>query len=281
VSDATTTNLGSARLKSLLVSSPSGLDDAVLELARSLGPDVAGDVVVDLIAAEVSRPTADGRAVRAAHLARELGLTRAIPPLVRCLERLDPDHPLLHAALTVLGGFGPAAVDPLLAAFHRCRDVGACIRIAEALSCADSDDTRIRGALVGMLERDPTTAARFLAERGEWRAVSDLHRAFDALAERPTADCDICAVGDLTAIASAVCALGGTLSAEQRTKIDEGWERTDGMWTRFDDSLDENPPARAPVVRTPRPGRNDPCPCGSGKKFKHCCVDADRQGARH
>jgi uncharacterized protein len=21
----------------------------------------------------------------------------------------------------------------------------------------------------------------------------------------------------------------------------------------------------------PKPGRNDPCPCGSGKKFKHCC----------
>ncbi|HEX4340046.1 MAG TPA: SEC-C metal-binding domain-containing protein [Polyangiaceae bacterium] len=20
-------------------------------------------------------------------------------------------------------------------------------------------------------------------------------------------------------------------------------------------------------------GRNDPCPCGSGKKFKKCCVD--------
>ncbi len=22
----------------------------------------------------------------------------------------------------------------------------------------------------------------------------------------------------------------------------------------------------------PRPGRNDPCPCGSGKKYKHCCL---------
>jgi preprotein translocase subunit SecA len=22
-----------------------------------------------------------------------------------------------------------------------------------------------------------------------------------------------------------------------------------------------------------KPGRNDPCPCGSGKKFKHCCID--------
>jgi uncharacterized protein YecA (UPF0149 family) len=21
-----------------------------------------------------------------------------------------------------------------------------------------------------------------------------------------------------------------------------------------------------------RIGRNDPCPCGSGKKFKHCCM---------
>jgi len=24
-------------------------------------------------------------------------------------------------------------------------------------------------------------------------------------------------------------------------------------------------------MKTPRIGRNDPCPCGSGKKFKHCC----------
>mgnify|MGYP002624269469 CR=1 FL=1 len=25
--------------------------------------------------------------------------------------------------------------------------------------------------------------------------------------------------------------------------------------------------------KTPKPGRNDPCPCGSGKKFKKCCID--------
>ena len=24
----------------------------------------------------------------------------------------------------------------------------------------------------------------------------------------------------------------------------------------------------------PSPGRNDPCPCGSGKKFKRCCGSA-------
>ena len=27
-----------------------------------------------------------------------------------------------------------------------------------------------------------------------------------------------------------------------------------------------------PVQRTSKKvGRNDPCPCGSGKKYKHCC----------
>ena len=29
-----------------------------------------------------------------------------------------------------------------------------------------------------------------------------------------------------------------------------------------------------PVVKGKQPGRNDPCPCGSGKKFKKCCAVA-------
>lgn len=28
--------------------------------------------------------------------------------------------------------------------------------------------------------------------------------------------------------------------------------------------------SRAPI-QSKRPGRNDPCPCGSGRKYKHCC----------
>ena len=27
------------------------------------------------------------------------------------------------------------------------------------------------------------------------------------------------------------------------------------------------------VVKRRKIGRNDPCPCGSGKKFKKCCID--------
>jgi len=31
-----------------------------------------------------------------------------------------------------------------------------------------------------------------------------------------------------------------------------------------------SPEARRPVHVTAAPGRNDPCPCGSGKKYKKC-----------
>jgi uncharacterized protein YecA (UPF0149 family) len=34
-------------------------------------------------------------------------------------------------------------------------------------------------------------------------------------------------------------------------------------------------PSPRPIPESTRPnrlGRNDPCPCGSGKKFKHCCM---------
>ena len=30
-------------------------------------------------------------------------------------------------------------------------------------------------------------------------------------------------------------------------------------------------PRQEPVQRADTPGRNDPCSCGSGKKFKKCC----------
>lgn len=28
----------------------------------------------------------------------------------------------------------------------------------------------------------------------------------------------------------------------------------------------------SPMINDKTPGRNDPCPCGSGKKYKHCCL---------
>jgi uncharacterized protein YecA (UPF0149 family) len=39
-------------------------------------------------------------------------------------------------------------------------------------------------------------------------------------------------------------------------------------WACFD-----APPPPRPKKKA---GRNDPCPCGSGRKYKHCCMRKDR-----
>ncbi len=46
------------------------------------------------------------------------------------------------------------------------------------------------------------------------------------------------------------------------------FDRVDGQWY-FKEGV---PGVRKPIVREePKVGRNDPCPCGSGRKFKKCC----------
>lgn len=46
------------------------------------------------------------------------------------------------------------------------------------------------------------------------------------------------------------------------------FQRINGNWI-FARPLREGP---APIKASPKVGRNDPCPCGSGKKFKQCCL---------
>lgn len=49
------------------------------------------------------------------------------------------------------------------------------------------------------------------------------------------------------------------------------FQRLGGAWI-YTRALRQGP---APVRSAgPKVGRNDPCPCGSGKKYKHCCLKA-------
>ncbi|MBQ9471061.1 MAG: preprotein translocase subunit SecA [Bacteroidales bacterium] len=58
-------------------------------------------------------------------------------------------------------------------------------------------------------------------------------------------------------------------------------QRTDmsGYQTSRIDNTQPNAPqqqrSNAPAVAQKRAGRNDPCPCGSGKKYKNCCMGKD------
>ncbi len=49
---------------------------------------------------------------------------------------------------------------------------------------------------------------------------------------------------------------------------------------RFGDPEGLLSPPSPPEQKMPQPGRNDPCPCGSGKKFKKCCGKASPANLR-
>ena len=38
---------------------------------------------------------------------------------------------------------------------------------------------------------------------------------------------------------------------------------------------------REPIKKKVKVGRNDPCPCGSGKKYKNCCLDKDMAAGKN
>ena len=57
---------------------------------------------------------------------------------------------------------------------------------------------------------------------------------------------------------------------------DRGWTTIIGIEPDKPEDISEvqrlmNPPK--PIQRGPKVRRNDPCPCGSGKKSKKCCME--------
>jgi SEC-C motif domain protein len=69
----------------------------------------------------------------------------------------------------------------------------------------------------------------------------------------------------------------GTVEFKAMFETDQGlqvhrelslFRKQDGVWYFSDGKT----PGAQPIVRSePKVGRNDPCPCGSGRKFKKCC----------
>jgi preprotein translocase subunit SecA len=66
-------------------------------------------------------------------------------------------------------------------------------------------------------------------------------------------------------------------SAEEIQEVEQPvLENVQYQHAEFDEAQSEEAPADVVVTaqpvqnHLPKVGRNDPCPCGSGKKFKHC-----------
>jgi hypothetical protein len=172
----------------------------------------------------------------------------------------------------------PPSLDALLASFHAAPDSNARTLAAMALVRTRLRDDRILAALVRLLDENPLGAAACLARLGDARAIPDLVRALDSEELVAKADCAICAAEILDQIAHAIDLLGGTLTEAQRARLERVGEEADRLWVPFPDPFPPGRSERKPARRAPRPERNAPCPCGSGKKYKRCCA-LERNGA--
>ena len=82
----------------------------------------------------------------------------------------------------------------------------------------------------------------------------------------------VVAVPWLKAEAPALC---GAFLAQLETEGRLGGGRMLGAYVKaLKDSFDEKASGKPKPITNPgsRLGRNDPCPCGSGKKYKKCCM---------
>ncbi len=65
------------------------------------------------------------------------------------------------------------------------------------------------------------------------------------------------------------CARYSVRGMPQELREDAFFRKEDGRWFYVDGNVHARRPARR---EEPKVGRNEPCPCGSGKKYKKCCM---------
>ena len=133
----------------------------------------------------------------------------------------------------------------------------------------------------------PPSMRREVAEHGWQVAGPHAYPRIDHLERdglrRPLTEHDLRVVSAVATSLGAFFVKHGSLARTEADPICESWAGNDGLTVRFTAPYDaahrfaENAPR--PVAASPKVGRNQPCPCGSGKKYKKCCLPASEAHA--
>ncbi|MGH8646320.1 MAG: DUF1186 domain-containing protein [Gammaproteobacteria bacterium] len=200
-----------------------------------------------------------------------LEATEALPALVSLLRRVDDDFddwitselPRVFSqmgaqSMDVLAPFAADGRNGIYSRGAACRSMGdiASVHPEQRERCLE-----ILTTILQFFERnDQTLNTEIVSVLLDLNAMESI----DLIREAYAKDCvDLDCVGDLEDVE---IALG--LRAERSTAPKRG------KFFRRLQELSELPEATRPRTIGPKVGRNDPCPCGSGKKYKKCCLEA-------
>jgi SEC-C motif len=206
---------------------------------------------------------ADGwAAIHAVDLLVDLKAAEAVGPMLRVLDEVDLDDELSSRVIIRLPELGSAVLEPALELLAASEDENTVWALCEVLAKLGVRDERVFGAVCKLFEDNEMLGAGLLADYGDERALPLVDR---ALADFEPDFSELWGRGDLLDLLDARERLGGELMPQDR-------ERVDGWLAEWD--AQERRSKEAPA-RKRKVGRNDPCPCESGKKYKKCCLMAD------
>jgi hypothetical protein len=194
-------------------------------------------------------------------LLAELKATAAIEPMLKILEATDFDTIIHDRILIHLPRIGPAILAPILDRLNSlCPEDELYSDLCSVAAQAGTLEPRIFEHLCALFAVNETLGAIGFADFGDKRALPILRKHIEDF--EPDWDSAL-GVMELTEMAEAYQQLNGSLPEELEAHVTD----VVAEWRTFRAATE------APtVVRTgPKVGRNDPCPCGSGKKYKKCC----------
>lgn len=223
----------------------------------------------------------------AARMLAALDDASGLDRLVAALGDAGGDDVESCSVVDAIAALGERALEPLLAALACTEDRDAQDRLLDAVIAIDVHDERIRDLLVGIVRAEPGRASR-LGDYGDQSPavvamlVELLEPRLNGL--RGDLDDDKDTFDDASEIAQALRDLGvGDGPVQQFEEIAKAHREARRAAMRTSRPPVEPPPFEptpsyappAPVHVTPRPGRNEPCWCGSTKKYKKCHLEAD------
>ncbi len=259
-----------------LIDAGEGLPDSVRRDIVDLSDAVVSPLLEILEDASLALGNAPGGGEAPVHAARLLGslrAARAVEPVLAVLARTDPLDLLHDQLLESLPEIGASVVEPPLCAYAANDDHDFRVSVASVLARTGVRDDGIFTVLLETLEAELSHGAGDLADYGDERALPHFSRAFD---DHGVVDSDgPLANQDLVELRTAIEELGGSLTPAQDEKYARSLEPVERWRRQMRAALE----ARGAARRRPRPGRNDPCWCGSTKKYKKCHLVADQNHA--
>jgi hypothetical protein len=239
---------------------PPSLRASVLSLGDAAVPPLLAIVEDNELSME-DAPGDGWPPIHAVALLVELKAEAAIAPMLRILSESDFDTIIHNRAAVDLPKLGSAVLEPAMAALEATRDPDFFESLCFVLAKLDVHDERIFEAICDLFEEDPLMGAMCFADYGDARALPMIEAAIEEFV--PDWNSPLGA-RDLVDFIDAYETLGGPLPIE----LAEHVENVRAEWKRRWDARSSG----AGEAGSKKIGRNEPCPCASGKKYKKCCL---------